>query len=973
MSDLILSPNISPLIKSQFPRYYNEEGPRFIEFIEAYYEWLEQEGMSVSQARQLFELRDIDTTTQIDHFTRKYLNGFPVYLLYDKKFLIKHVLDIYRSKGSTTGYKLLFKLLYNDDIEIYLPSSDIFAASDGTWYEPKYLELAESSYSNGLVGSIIKGRSSRAEAVVESVVQQPVNGKIVNIAYLSNISGSFVYGERIVSEDQDLEVDYILNAPKVLGSLNSLQVVQGGQQFKVGDTLIAVSGRGTEAEARVSRVANGTGTLAFSVGNGGLLYSMDAIEVITRDPSDTTGRGASFDVGSITSVESVTYDTDLIFEYQANNMGGEVNNIRVANSGSGYTNGQLLVFTPRYHIADVTPKVPGVQYANGDIIRMSGPSAIVNGYCTVTTNEKGHMLAVDILNPGVFTSNATPTLTLQTQNGGNGATYTIVMDNPGSNAQGYIVTNNSGNITEARINVANGLTYKGQNFNAPPIISVANTTGTGASFVANVAVDLGFDANTATTMYMPLTEVLNYETKNFGSIGSLTNIATGNNYTAEPSVVVRDLITTKHAQPGQVYYANTSKQLTGVGTKFMDNYVPGDFITLVADPGTNSKVDIRIIASIANNTSLTLDDRALYTSNGVIDRIFVTNGGTGYQNTNTVTIGGPGTGANVNIVTDIGGAIIRANVLRGGSGYYTLPNITLNSNTGSGATLSAQVTNAVYKYSTPVFPADFHLSDLGSRLTANGSYPGTNEIINAPPVFGVGIIRDVQIKNSGFGYEDGEFIRFATFGAVNPIIIVEGGSGYANNDTLIFAGGGPLTTARGVVSTDDDGVIKFVALTDVGSGYKFIPEVRIISKKGTGAELRATIGGLNTKYNVSGYAGIDGIGRTKGSFTTTKGFTSSNKYIQDSYYYQEYSYEIQSSLTLTQFEGTVKPLFHPSGTEMFGRVVKTDELVVSSSIEYDSIVSILGSPEPDGSDVNVAGSLNYSRPENTILKFVLGM
>jgi hypothetical protein len=937
MSDIILSPNISTFIKSQFPRFYAEEGPRFIEFVEAYYQWLEQEGMSVAQARELFKVRDIDTTTQIDHFTRKYMNNFPVYLLYDKKFLVKHILDIYRSKGSITGYKLLFKLLYDDDIEIYLPSQDIFAASDGTWYEPKYLELSDNERNNTLVGQIIKGSSSRAEAVVENIIQQPVNSKIVNIAYLSNISGSFVAGERILPQDSDSDPFYILSAPKVLGSLTGLQIVQGGQNFKVGDTLVAIDGRGTEGEARITRVANGTGTLAFSVGNGGLLYSMDAIEIITRDPEDDKGRGASFDVGSITSVETITYNTDLILEHMYENMGGNIDSILVNSAGSGYTNGEPLVFTPRYHIADITPSFGGTSYANGDIMRFSGPSAVVNGYCTITTDSNGSVTAVDILNPGIFTDNTTPTMALQAQRGGHGAVYTIVMDNPGSNAQGYIVTNNSGQVSEARILVANGFTWDGQNYNVPPIVTVANTSGTGATFTANVVVDLEFNSDNQTNMYMPLSEVWNFETKNFGSIGSLTNIATGNNYIVEPKVIVRDLVQTRRAQPGKVYYANTSNHVTGVGTQFLDYYKPGDFITLVADPATNKKLDTRIITDIANNTSLTLDDRALYTSNGVIDRVFVVAGGSGYQNNNTVAVGGPGTGATLTITTDLGGSIIRANIIRGGAGYYTLPEIDVISATGSGANLLPQVTDAIYRYATPLFPANYDLTDLEPRLTANGSYPGTNEIINAPPVFGVGIIRDVQINNSGFGYEDGEFIRFATYGAVNPIIIVSGGKGYANNDVVNFTGGGALTPARGVVSTDAQGVIKFIALTYVGSGYKFVPEVRVSSKTGSGAELLATIGGLNTQYNVSGYASISGIGSTKGSFTSTRGFASSNKYIQDSYYYQEYSYEIQSSLTLTQYESTVKPLFHPSGTEMFGRVVKTDELVNSASTEYDSI------------------------------------
>ena len=34
---------VSNFIRSQFPAFYNEEGDNFIQFVEAYFEWLESE------------------------------------------------------------------------------------------------------------------------------------------------------------------------------------------------------------------------------------------------------------------------------------------------------------------------------------------------------------------------------------------------------------------------------------------------------------------------------------------------------------------------------------------------------------------------------------------------------------------------------------------------------------------------------------------------------------------------------------------------------------------------------------------------------------------------------------------------------------------------------------------------------------------------------------------------------------------
>ena len=68
---------ISPLISSQFPSFYQEEGPQFIAFVKAYYEWLESEGQAIAQSRNLFEYRDIDTTLDefILYFKEKYLKN----------------------------------------------------------------------------------------------------------------------------------------------------------------------------------------------------------------------------------------------------------------------------------------------------------------------------------------------------------------------------------------------------------------------------------------------------------------------------------------------------------------------------------------------------------------------------------------------------------------------------------------------------------------------------------------------------------------------------------------------------------------------------------------------------------------------------------------------------------------------------------------------------------------------------------
>ena len=55
---------ISNQIQHQFPSFYREEGQNFIAFVKAYYEFLEQEGYPIQLSRDLYELRDVDSTTE---------------------------------------------------------------------------------------------------------------------------------------------------------------------------------------------------------------------------------------------------------------------------------------------------------------------------------------------------------------------------------------------------------------------------------------------------------------------------------------------------------------------------------------------------------------------------------------------------------------------------------------------------------------------------------------------------------------------------------------------------------------------------------------------------------------------------------------------------------------------------------------------------------------------------------------------
>jgi hypothetical protein len=73
-----------------------------------------------------------------------------------------------------------------------------------------------------------------------------------------------------------------------------------------------------------------------------------------------------------------------------------------------------------------------------------------------------------------------------------------------------------------------------------------------------------------------------------------------------------------------------------------------------------------------------------------ISSIEVTDGGSGYTSSPTVTIdGGGGTGATAHAVIGDGGKVVRVNVTNGGNGYTSVPSVTFDGGGGSGAFATA--------------------------------------------------------------------------------------------------------------------------------------------------------------------------------------------------------------------------------------------------------------------------------------------
>lgn len=270
---------VSPFIPQQFPAFYKEEGPNFIAFVRAYYEWLESTNQTLYHARSLLDYSDIDTTEAdfVKYFKNTYFHSLPESIIADKRLLVKHILDLYRTKGTPRAYELLFRILFNESIELYIPGDFLFKPSDGEWVVPRYIEVSDSDYLENLIGKQIYNSSRNATAVVESVNQKIINNRFMHVLYLSSVDGRFKYGERILSESVP-EIT-LANAPVILGSLTAVAIENGGSGFTAGD-IVDVSGTGVNGRARIAAVRNENGKVQFNLVNGGSGYSVNAVVTV---------------------------------------------------------------------------------------------------------------------------------------------------------------------------------------------------------------------------------------------------------------------------------------------------------------------------------------------------------------------------------------------------------------------------------------------------------------------------------------------------------------------------------------------------------------------------------------------------------------------------------------------------------------------------------------------------------------------
>ena len=835
-----LSKTISEYIEQQFPAVYREDGPNLVAFTKAYYEFMENTSTSpTTLSRSMFQNRDIDETLDsfLVHFKEKYLSEFPYAKAVDKRFVIKHIMDYYRSKGTPKATELLIRMLFNEEASVYYPGDDILRASHSKYKIPKYIEVTQSARSAGFVENQITGSQTGATAFVEGLVKKRVQGRIIDILYISNIKGSFRTDE-LVSDD-----GLLANAPKIIGSLSSMNVTNGGRNNAVGDLFNVLDDTGKQGKVRVTGVEDATGRVDFELVDGGTGYTLNDLDdgdtsddytdvrvataMIAVDNSNTLNQFIQF--------ETVKQEREIVTLLSAQDFADEYFDNLAANSAS--VADDFVLGVKVYPTAYTANSTNGPAFLRSTVSDSNDIVVITNN--TIIANTEYSTNSTHI----VFDSDP-----------GDGAVISVLE---------YVVVANSkvSSLSADDANTSATLVITSGTFANQVSIDTADNTSLSVNEIVDEESTITLEVVDSSIFSSHIGEKL--EMKKFTTAangqylsayayGYLTVANTTGNSTIGEFLTLEPAFGTFLAtEEIELYYANGSVQATetidavsittagavGIASSASDantwnvEVTSGAFTVGKKIRGRETGVEETISAITATGAS-DVWYNGVATANGVIDTV-ANNTVTGVvvgQNTTYV-----GLFSNTSAFSYVEGAGMTIKTSREDLKEIDLvaqPNLELTINavgTGAGATFQP---GALENEETVTLNTDF----VGAKNVANVAF--LDVIVGTAANSGIGFVDSITITNGGTGYANG------TTGS--PNVTFTGGG---------YAGGNPVVSATGFITTNGSGVITSITINNHGEGYNTTPTIVLPSTSGTAAQVVVNFdGGYGFVKNPNGDA-----------------------------------------------------------------------------------------------------------------------
>jgi hypothetical protein len=283
----------SLLVSSQVPEFVRRDHPRFIEFLEAYYSFTEQDGNVSYVTKKFTNFFDVDRLAEdlaadMAHhggvlppeemyhavfqagLYNTYLKNFPTNTASDLNNVLKFSFDFLRARGSQKSTRYLTRILFGKDSDVYYPQQNILKASDGKWFVEKSINIRDIAVNNvanstafgRYVNTTINGLTSNAYAIVEASDQYYDAGSLITELKVSSVTRDFINGETIVATIEDEGQYKRLSANLYSGIVASITLTSPGSGYIEGASVpvipvateIGVPANGSGAQVIISKV-----------------------------------------------------------------------------------------------------------------------------------------------------------------------------------------------------------------------------------------------------------------------------------------------------------------------------------------------------------------------------------------------------------------------------------------------------------------------------------------------------------------------------------------------------------------------------------------------------------------------------------------------------------------------------------------------------------------------------------------------
>ena len=725
----------SLLVNQQVPEYVRDEHPTFIAFLEAYYEFLEtkqgtQNNDLVTQAKKLKNISDVDDS--IEEFEQSFYNTYgsliPLDVQSDKALLFKHLLPLYRIKGSESSFKLLFRLLFGEDIDVILPRNNVLKTSNSKWVIDNKLRINTDVYTqyvgDGSTKEFILAQvvSASEIAVYINDVEQsnsfflkreyrkiifntaPANGSVIRVVYEN-------FNEKLL---QNRKVTGLTSGASAIIELSSRRIISDALNLGLPIELLINAG------SLEGTFLNGEFVSIPIIDDDGILLDVRASTFSIVKQVNIINPGFNYKVGDPVFINGGNATSNAVATVESV-FSGAIDRVLVFHGGATFTNASSI---------SVSGNGNSVFTIVVDGIDQSGVNAantfIVSTDTVATFNGSIHAAntRIDAADYGFPNANI-PTGENLTTRIIDSLSYDVLQVGPITNVKVlYADVSESVPILDAF-----GASYG--SFVAPNSVRTVKSLGTIARFKINdgglgygVGDEIVFGSNPSMTFGQAAAAVVTKVAAN----GYIQRIEVANTRVSGTASIVTSGVV-----------------VSGIDTKFTTELKVGDTIDI------NNQS--RVIATITDPVTMSVTQPWTYTSTNKKIGVFnyYPKGGFGYVQNKfpKITVSSPG-GFNANVEIDsiasdneqlqgsaslFPGAILKIKILVPGSGYQFIPIATAISDAGNGAVLDPQIERSYLSADGRWTTSDSLLSTPERKIAGREYYVDYSYVISSKVEF----------------------------------------------------------------------------------------------------------------------------------------------------------------------------------------------------------------------------------------------